>query len=70
MNCFYPQAEWMKLAMALNNVLVSPSFFAWIQGVPMDIQRILYGDDGKPKTAIFSISHLNDNEKFFLLPCC
>ncbi len=67
MNSFYPQAERMTLAMALNNVLASPSFYAWIQGAPMDIQRILYGDDGKPKTAIFSISHLNDNERMFFV---
>ncbi len=67
MNSFYPQTDRMKLAMALNNVLASPSFSAWTQGVPLDIQQILYKNDGRPRTAIFSISHLTDNERMFFV---
>ncbi len=67
LDTFYPQPERMKLAMRLNNVLASPTFSTWIQGVPLDIQRILYGEDGKPKTAIFSISHLSEAERMFFV---
>lgn len=67
LDTFYPQAERMALAMNLNNVLASPAFAAWTQGVPLDIQKLLYNEEGKPKTAIFSIAHLNDNERMFFV---
>jgi len=64
---FFPQAERMKLAMLLNNVIASPSFASWLQGQPLAIQNLLYGEDGKPRTSIFSISHLGDNERMFFV---
>jgi hypothetical protein len=64
---FFPQAERMKLAMLLNNVIASPSFGSWLQGQPLDIQKILYGDDGRPNTAIFSIAHLGETERMFFV---
>lgn len=64
---YYKQAERIQLAMRLNNILASPSFAGWIQGEPLDIQRILYTDDGGPRTAIFSIAHLNDTERMFFV---
>ncbi|MEK6195154.1 MAG: hypothetical protein N2F24_13125, partial [Deltaproteobacteria bacterium] len=64
---FFPQNDRMKLAMLLNNVIASPSFSSWLQGQPMDIQKILYGEGGKPKTAIFSISHLSETERMFFV---
>ncbi len=39
---FYPAKERNKLAMSLNNLLASPSFASWLEGEPLDIQRILY----------------------------
>ena len=67
LDTFYPQSERMALAMNLNNVLASPAFGAWTQGVPLDIQKLLYTDEGKPRTAIFSIAHLNDEERMFFV---
>ena len=64
---FFPQAERMKLAMLLNNVIASPSFASWLQGQPLDIQNILYGEDGRPNTAIFSIAHLSETERMFFV---
>ncbi len=67
LDTFYPQSERMALAMNLNNVLASPAFAAWTQGVPLDIQKLLYTEEGKPRTAIFSIAHLNDEERMFFV---
>ena len=64
---FYPQNERLKLAMLLNNVLASPTFEAWIKGEPLDIQKLLYTPDAKPRVAILSIAHLNDNERMFFV---
>jgi hypothetical protein len=67
LDTFYPQSERMSLAMTLNNILASPTFSAWTEGEPLDIQRILYGDNGLPRTAIFSIAHLSDTERMFFV---
>lgn len=67
LDTFYPQSDRMSLAMTLNNILASPTFSAWTQGEPLDIQRILYGEDGLPRTAIFSIAHLSDTERMFFV---
>ncbi|NPA73128.1 MAG: DUF87 domain-containing protein [Epsilonproteobacteria bacterium] len=64
---FYPQKDRMKLAMALNGLISSISFSTWIKGEPLDIQNMLYDENGKAKIAIFSISHLNDNERMFFV---
>jgi len=64
---FYPQNERLKLAMLLNNVLASPTFAAWIEGEPLNIQKLLYTDDMKPRVSILSIAHLNDNERMFFV---
>jgi hypothetical protein len=67
LNTFYPQSQRMGLAMALNNILASPAFKSWTEGVPLDIGRILYSDTGKPQTAIFSIAHLSETERMFFV---
>ncbi len=67
LSSFFPQAERMKLAMLLNNVIASPAFGAWLQGEPLDIQKMLYGEDARPRTAIFSIAHLSETERMFFV---
>jgi len=67
LDTFYPQKDRMSLAMTLNNILASPTFAAWTEGEPLDMQKILYGAHGTPKTAIFSISHLSDAERMFFV---
>ena len=64
---FYPQNERFKLAMTLNNLLASPSFAAWLEGEPLDIQKLMYTPSGKPRLAIVSIAHLSDQERMFFV---
>jgi hypothetical protein len=64
---FYPQKDRMKLAMLLNGVISSVSFSSWIKGEALDIQNMLYDENGKAKVAIFSIAHLNDRERMFFV---
>ncbi len=64
---FYPQNERFKLATKFNSLLASPSFSLWLQGESLDIQKLLYDENGKAKVAIFSISHLNDDERMFFV---
>ena len=64
---FYSQPDRMQLAMSLNNILASPTFSSWTQGEPLDIQRLLYTGDGRPRTAIFSIAHLSESERMFFV---
>ncbi len=65
LDTFYVQAERMKQAMELNNILASPQYAAWLSGEPLDIQRFLYTKTGKPRVAIFSIAHLSEPERMF-----
>jgi hypothetical protein len=64
---FYPAKERFGLAMALNNLIASPGFSAWMEGEPLDIQRLLYTPEGKPRVAILSIAHLSDAERMFFV---
>ncbi len=64
---FYPSKERFGLAMALNNLLASPGFESWMNGEPLDLDRLLYTPEGKPRLAIFSIAHLGDAERMFFV---
>jgi hypothetical protein len=64
---FYPSKDRFTLMMALNNLLASPGFSAWLEGEPLDIDSILYTPEGKPRIAIFSIAHLNDAQRMFFV---
>ncbi len=63
---FFPPADRTALALRLNGLLASPSFAAWAQGVPFDIDRLLKSADGKPAAAIVTIAHLSDAERQFV----
>jgi hypothetical protein len=64
---FYSSKDRFSLVLALNNLLASPGFNTWLQGTPLDISKILYTPNGKPRIAIFSISHLSDPERMFFV---
>ncbi len=64
---FYSEKERFGLAMALNNIIASPSFAAWTQGAPLDIGEMLYTPEGKPRHSIFYIAHLADAERMFFV---
>ena len=63
----FPSADRAKLAMRLNNLLASPGFEAWREGVPLDAQRLLYTESGKPRVSVISIAHLSDAERMFFV---
>lgn len=64
---FYPAKERFGLAMALNNLIASPGFSAWMEGEPLDVQRLLYTADGKPRVSVLYIAHLSDAERMFFV---
>src|SRR5262245_53480746 len=62
---FYPEKERLKLALALNNLLASPSFATWIEGDPLDLSVLMSGK--KPRQLIFYLAHLDDSQRTFFL---
>jgi len=64
---FYPAKERLELAMAINNLLASPGFNVWLEGEALDIQRLLFTAEGKPRISIVSIAHLTDPERMFVV---
>jgi len=71
MDVFYPRSDRFALAMALNNLVASPSFAAWTHGSPLDIAALI-----KPKfeagalrtrAAIFYLAHLGEAERQFFV---
>jgi len=64
---FFPSKDRFALAMKLNNLLAAPGFSVWLEGEPLDIDRIFFTSKGKPRMSIFSIAHLNDSERMFFV---
>jgi len=64
---FYPEKERFKFATRFNAVIASPDFVNWLGGESLDIQRLLYDEEGRAKIAIFSIAHLGDEERMFFV---
>jgi len=64
---FFSSKERFDLAMRLNNLLASPGFSVWMQGEALDIGRLLFTPEGKPRISILSISHLSDAERMFFV---
>lgn len=67
LDTFFPKKDRTKLAMRLNGLIASPSFGSWIEGVPLDPQRLLFTDGGTPKAAIIYLQHLSDQERQFIV---
>lgn len=64
---FFPGKERYEFAMSLNNLLAAPGFEAWLEGEPLDIDRLFWAENGKNKVSIISISHLSDGERMFFV---
>ncbi len=64
---FFPEKERTELSILLNNILAAPTFQSWIEGEPLDIDRLLFGPDGKPRHSVFYIAHLSDEERMFFV---
>jgi hypothetical protein len=67
LDSFFPSKDRFALAMKLNNLLAAPGFSTWLEGEPLDIDRMFYTSQGKPRMSIFSIAHLNDAERMFFV---
>ena len=67
LDAFFPPKERMELALALNAIIASPSFSAWLKGEPLDPAGLFWSADGRPRVSIFSIAHLDDRERAFFV---
>ncbi|QKF73029.1 YjgR domain-containing protein [Aliarcobacter faecis] len=64
---FFSQSDRLKLALKLNGIIANPAFSTWIEGETLEISKLLYDENGKAKVSIFSIAHLNDNQRMFFV---
>ena len=67
LDSFYPSKDRFQLAMRFNNLLAAPGFEAWLEGEPLDIGRLLFTAEGRPRASIFTISHLGEAERMFFV---
>ncbi len=67
LEAFCPEKDRFALAMRVNGLLAAPSFALWLEGEPLDVAKMLYTPEGKPRVAIVSIAHLSDQERMFFL---
>lgn len=66
-DAFFGKKDRQSLAMKLNALLASPSFAGWLEGEPLDIQKLLFRENGQPRITILSIAHLSDVERMFFV---
>jgi hypothetical protein len=67
LEAFYPEKDRFTLAMRLNGLLAAPGFALWLEGAPLDVGRMLFTPEGRPRVAIVSIAHLDDAERMFFV---
>lgn len=63
----YPAAQRSDLVTALNNLVAAPGFDVWTEGEPLEIERLLWTEGGKPRHSIVSIAHLSESERMFVV---
>jgi hypothetical protein len=64
---FFPAGDRLELSMGLNNLLASPGFASWMEGEPLQVPRLLWTPEGKPRISVLSIAHLSDTERMFFV---
>ncbi len=64
---FFDKKSRFALATKFNSLLASSHFKVWLQGINLDIQKLLYDEQGKAKITIFSIAHLSDEDRMFFV---
>jgi hypothetical protein len=67
LDAFFPPKDRVKLALKLNGLLAAPGFQSWLEGDPLDIERLLWTESGKPRLTILSIAHLSEAERMFFV---
>jgi hypothetical protein len=63
----FPADDRFGLAMSVNNLLASPGFAGWLEGEPLNVARLLFSEQGKPRLSILSIAHLSESERMFFV---
>ncbi len=53
LDSFYPAKDRFKLALVMNTLIASPSFASWLKGESLDVDKLLYNAEGKPRHSIF-----------------
>ncbi len=66
-DAFFPPKERTELAFKLNALVASPAFAAWGEGVPLDVQQLLFTADGRPRCAVIYLAHLSEEERQFVV---
>lgn len=64
---FFPEKERFELSMRINNLLASPGFASWMEGEPLNVNRLLFTPEGRPRLSIVSIAHLSESERMFFV---
>ena len=64
---FFPADDRADLAMRINALLASPGFAGWLEGEPLDIARLLWTPEGRPRLSVLSIAHLAEAERMFFV---
>jgi Helicase HerA, central domain len=67
---FFPAKDRQGLVLALNNLLASPATAAFRAGAPLDVETLLgrrTKDGARARLSIFTISHLGDAERVFVV---
>ena len=67
LDTFFPEKDRTALALKLNALIASPTFAAWTQGAPLDIQSLLFAPSGKPRAAVVYLAHLSETERQFVV---
>jgi hypothetical protein len=62
----FPRKDRQGLMLGLNNLLAAPSFQAWREGEPLEVERLLRAPDGRPRLSIVYTAHLADEERLFV----
>ena len=67
LDSFFPGDDRFELAISFNNLAAAPGMETWTKGQPLDVDRLLYTDEGRPRIAVISIAHLSDAERMFVV---
>ena len=67
LDAFYPVRDRFQLALGINTLIASPSFASWLKGEALDVDKLLFNAQGKPRHSIFYLAHLSDSERMFFV---
>jgi hypothetical protein len=62
-----PSKARASLAVSLNNAFASPAMAGFLAGEPLEVERLFYTVQGRPKLSILSLAHLCDADRMFFV---